>query len=471
MEWLIQGAQLIVALSLLVILHEGGHFFFAKLFKTRVEKFYLFFDYKFHIFSTYSNWFRKLMGKQPVAKKEDGEYECEGTEYGIGWIPLGGYVKISGMIDESMDKKQLEKPAQPWEFRTKKAWQRLFIMLGGVIMNFITAFVIYSMVLYVHGTEYVKSTDMTYGMKFSAAAKEDGFKDGDIITHIDDEEVLFWKTARLQDISNAKTVTVLRNGKKEVIVLPQEMSLLDMLEQEPMYADIRMPSCVDSIFPGSAAEKIGIKKGDKITALNGVAIADHNDIRYQLLLLQDGLNKESTHADSLRARKITLVVNGTDTLKATLDANFQLGFHNKVPYEDKVTVKKYGFFESFPAGIEHGWNVMKSYVDQLKYLFTKKGAKSVGGFIGIGKIFSPVWDWAKFWDMTAFLSVALGVMNLLPIPALDGGHAIITVFEMCTGKKPSDKFLEKIQIVGMWLLLGLMLWANLNDILKLIGLY
>jgi regulator of sigma E protease len=471
MEWLIQGAQLIAALSLLVILHEGGHFFFAKLFKTRVEKFYLFFDYKFHIFSTYSNWFRKLMGKQPVPKKEDGEYEYEGTEYGIGWIPLGGYVKISGMIDESMDKKQLEKPAQPWEFRTKKAWQRLFIMLGGVIMNFITAFVIYSMALYVKGTEYVKSTDMTYGMKFSAAAKEDGFKDGDIITHIDDEEVLFWKTARLQDISNAKTVTVLRNGKKEVIVLPQEMSLLDMMEQEPIYADVRMPSCIDSIIPGSPAEKIGLKNGDRITSFNGKAVADHNDVKYQTLLLQDVLDEKSTHADSLKQRSITLVINDKDTVKAVLDANFQLGIRNKNPYEDKITVKHYGFFESFPAGIEHGWNVMKSYVDQLKYLFTKKGAKSVGGFIGIGKIFSPVWDWAKFWDMTAFLSVALGVMNLLPIPALDGGHAIITVFEMCTGKKPSDKFLEKIQIVGMWLLLGLMLWANLNDILKLIGLY
>ena len=204
---------------------------------------------------------------------------------------------------------------------------------------------------------------------------------------------------------------------------------------------------------------------------NLYAIADYNDVVYQIILRQDRLEKKSTHADSLKQRSITLVVNDKDTIKAILDANFQLGIVNKMPYEDKVTVKHYGFFESFPAGIEHGWNVMKSYVDQLKYLFTKKGAKSVGGFIGIGKIFSPVWDWAKFWDMTAFLSVALGVMNLLPIPALDGGHAIITVFEMCTGKKPSDKFLEKIQIVGMWLLLGLMLWANLNDILKLIGLY
>lgn len=471
MEWLIKGAQLITALSLLIVLHEGGHFFFAKLFKTRVEKFYLFFDYKFHIFSTYSNWFRKLMGKQPVPKKENGDYEYEGTEYGIGWIPLGGYVKISGMIDESMDKEQMALPPKPWEFRTKPAWQRLFIMLGGVIMNFITAFVIYSMVLYFNGTEYVKSTDMTYGMKFSAAAKEDGFKDGDIITHIDEEEVLYWKPSKLQDISNAKTVTVLRNGKTEVIVLPQGMNLLDMLQQEPKYADMRLPNRIGEVLPGSVAEKIGLKKGDRITSINGKSISDHNDVMYQFLLLQDVLDEKSTHADSLKQRSVTLVMNDKDTIKTVLNANFQLGFAPENPYEDKVTVKHYGFFESFPAGIAHGWNVMKSYVDQLKYLFTKKGAKNVSGFIGIGKMFSSEWDWLGFWQLTAFLSAVLGIMNLLPIPALDGGHAIITVFEMCTGKKPSDKFLEKIQIVGMWLLLGLMLWANLNDILKLIGLY
>lgn len=469
MEWLIQGGQLIAALSLLVVLHEGGHFLFAKLFKTRVEKFYLFFDYKFGLFSTYSNWFRKLIGKKPVEKKENGEYEYEGTEYGIGWIPLGGYVKISGMIDESMDKDQMALPPQPWEFRTKKAWQRLFIMLGGVIMNFLTAFFIYAMVLFVWGKEYVKSTDMEYGMKFSEAAKEDGFCDGDIITYIDDEEVEAWKTARLQDISNAKTVTVLRKGKKVVINMPKNMSLLDMMDQEPIYADILLPSCIDSIIPGSPAEKAGLKVGDKITSINGNETKNHNDILYQILTLQDVLNKESTPEDSLKQRTVSIVVNGKDTINTVLTSEFKLGFTNKNPYENKITIKKYGFFEAFPAGIEHGWNVMMSYVDQLKYLFTKKGARSVGGFIGIGKIFSPVWDWVKFWDMTAFLSVALGVMNLLPIPALDGGHAIITVFEMCTGKKPSEKFLERIQVVGMWLLLALMVWANLNDILRLLG--
>lgn len=469
MEWVIQGGQLIAALSLLVILHEGGHFLFAKLFKTRVEKFYLFFDYKFGLFSTYSKWFRKLLGKSPVPKKENGEYEYQGTEYGIGWIPLGGYVKIAGMIDESMDKEQMALPPKPWEFRTKKAWQRLFIMLGGVIMNFITAFVIYAMVLFAWGKTYVKSTDMEYGMKFSAQAKEDGFRDGDIITKIDDTEVEFWSTGKLQDISNAKTVTVLRQGKQEIITLPNDMSLLDMMEQEPMYAEILMPSEVDSVYPNSPAAKAGLKKGDVITSINGKTIKSHNDVRYELVVIQDVLNEKSTATDSLKARNITLVVNDKDTLNATLTSDFKLMFGNKVPYEDKLTTKKYGFFEAFPAGVQLGWNTMKNYVDQLKYLFTKKGARSVGGFIGIGKIFSPVWDWEKFWMMTAFLSVALGVMNLLPIPALDGGHAIITVFEMCTGKKPSEKFLEKIQVVGMWLLLALMVWANLNDILRLLG--
>ncbi len=469
LEILIQGGQLITALSLLVILHEGGHFLFAKLFRARVEKFYLFFDYKFSIFSTYSNWFRKLIGKAPVPKNENGEYEYQGTEYGVGWIPLGGYVKISGMIDESMDKEQMKQPPQPWEFRTKPAWQRLFIMLGGVLMNFLTAFVIYAMVLFTWGRTYVKSTDMEYGMKFSNEAKNDGFKDGDIIIKIDDAIVESWDGRKLQDISNAKTVTVLRDGGEMVISMPEDMSLLDMLEQEPLYASVRLPMLIDSVCPGMPADKAGLKKGDRITAINGKTVGDFNDFQYQLLVLQDVLSENSTHADSLRQRTVTLVVNGTDTVKTVLTESFVLGFKNHEPYADKITTKKYGFIESFPAGVKLGWETMVSYVDQLKYLFTQKGVRSVGGFIGIGKIFAPVWDWYKFWMMTAFLSVALGVMNLLPIPALDGGHAIITFFEMLTGKKPSEKFLERIQIVGMWLLLALMLLANINDVLRLFG--
>lgn len=473
---LIKALQLIVALSLLIVLHEGGHFLFAKLFKTRVEKFYLFFDYKFHLFSTYSKWFRKLRGKDPVPHRKDkdgkeiDEYEYDGTEYGIGWIPLGGYVKISGMIDESMDKEQMAQPPKPWEFRTKPAWQRLLIMLGGIIMNFLTAFFIYSMVLFYWGEQYVKSEDMTYGMKFSETAKQDGFRDGDIILRIDDEQVESWAPGKLQDISNAQTVTVLREGKEVVIELPEEMNLIDMLQQEPRYASILLPMEIDSIMPGSPAEKAGLKKGDKITALNGEAISDFNDFHTHLLMLQDILTEESSPADSLKQRSITMVVNGTDTVKATLTPEFTLGFANKTPYLDKITTRNYGFFESFPAGIRLGYETLASYVDQMKYLFTAKGARSVGGFIGIGNIFPDAWDWERFWMLTAFLSVALGFMNVLPIPALDGGHAVFAIYEIITRRKPSDKVLEKAQYIGMILLIALMVLAQANDILRLFGL-
>lgn len=473
--FLIKALQLLVALSLLIALHEGGHFLFAKLFKTRVEKFYLFFDYKFALFSTYANWFRRLRGKEPVPHRKDkdgnetAEYEYRGTEYGIGWIPLGGYVKISGMIDESMDKEQMALPPQPWEFRTKPAWQRLLIMLGGIIMNFLTAFFIYAMVLFFWGEQYVKSEDMSYGMKFSEAAKADGFRDGDIIIKIDDEKVVSWKAAYLQDISNAKEVTVLRNGKEATVELPGNLNLLDMLQQEPRYAEILMPLQVDSVLAGSPAANIGLKKGDKITALNGQPVADFNDFKLQLTILQDVLTEDSSLADSLKQRNVTMVINGKDTVQTTLTPEFTMGFVNAVPYMDKVTTKKYGLLESFPAGVKLGYSTMVSYVDQLKYLFTAKGARSVSGFIGIGNIFPSVWDWQRFWLLTAFLSIALGVMNLLPIPALDGGHAVFAIYEIFTRRKPSEKFLERVQYIGMILLIGLMILAQANDILRVLG--
>lgn len=475
--FLIKALQFIFALSLLIVLHEGGHFFFAKLFKTRVEKFYLFFDYKFKLFSTYAPWFRRLLGKAPVPRRKNAEgkdideYEYEGTEYGIGWIPLGGYVKISGMIDESMDKEAMKLPPKPWEFRTKPAWQRLLIMLGGVMVNFITAFFIYAMILFTWGESYVPSEDMTYGMKFNEAAKADGFRDGDIITHIDGEHVMAWNNAKLQDMSNAKTVSVLRNGKTMDIAMPEKMNLLDMIESEPKYATLRMPMCIDSILPGSPAELYGLKKGDVITEINGEKVEDFNDFTYQLLVIKDMLTEESSANDSLALRAVSLVVNGTDTVNAALAPDFTLGIVNRVPYDDKVQVKEYGFFESLPAGVSLGWSTLTSYVDQMKYLFSARGAKSVGGFYAIGNMFPAAWDWMRFWMLTAFLSVALGFMNLLPIPALDGGHAIICIFEMITGKVPSDKWLERIQYVGMFLIIGLMILAQANDILRILHIY
>ena len=471
MEVLIKIAQVIVSLGLLIILHEGGHFLFAKLFKTRVEKFYLFFDYKFHLFSTYDKWFRNLRKKPEVPKKENGDPEYVGTEYGIGWIPLGGYVKIAGMIDESMDLEQMKQEPKPWEFRTKPAWQRLLIMLGGIIMNFIAAFFIYSMVLFAWGKEYVKSEDMTYGMKFNAEAKNLGFQDGDIIIGADDETFETWAPANLRAMSTAKTAKVLRNGKSVDIALPGDMNLLEMLE-EPRFADVRMPLTVDSIVPGSPAEKIGLKKGCSIDSLNGKKIEDFNDLHIVLADLQSSLNEDALAMDSLKARKVTLVIAEGDSLRkaeATLTSEFTLGFTNKTP-DYKTTTKEYGFFESFPAGVSYGWNILKGYVSDLKYIFTKKGAKSVGGFITIGNIFPGTWDWQSFWMLTALLSIMLGVVNVLPIPALDGGHALFCIYEIVTGRKPSDKFLERAQIVGFFILIGLLIFANLNDILRLFGL-
>ena len=487
---LIKGLQLIVALALLIILHECGHFFAAKIFKVRVEKFYLFFDWKYCIFSTYSNWWRKLMGKAPVKKKENGSYEYEGTEYGIGWIPLGGYVSISGMVDESSFKedgsqksfwKQLPQlmkniiiknsdvKGEPWEFRTHPAWQRLIIMLGGIIMNFITAFVIYAMVLFTWGESFVKSEDMNYGMKFSEQAKADGFRDGDIIIKTDEEVVESWSTSVLQEMSNAKTVTVLRDGKEVVINMPKELSLLDMIEQ-PLYATMRAPLQIDSIIPGSPAEDMGLKKTDHICFVNGIEVEDFNDFQNTLIALQKNLPENANFGDSLKARQITLVLNDSVTQQVTLTPEFTLGFANAMPYQDKITTKTYGFFESFPAGVKYGWNTLTSYADQMKYIFTKKGARQVGGFISIGNIFPDAWNWQRFWLLTAFLSIALGFVNVLPIPALDGGHALFATFELLTGKRLNDNFLLVVQYFGMYLLLALMILAQLNDVLRIFGL-
>lgn len=487
---LIKALQLIVALSLLVILHEIGHYAAAKFFKVRVEKFYLFFNWRFSLFSTYSNWWRKLRGKAPVKRKANGEYEYEGTEYGIGWIPLGGYVTISGMVDESSFNEEESQASflkqipqrlkhiiiknedvkgEPWEFRTRPAWQRLIMMLGGIIMNFLTAFFIYAMVLFVWGESYVKSEDMNYGMKFSEQAKADGFRDGDIIIKTDNDVVESWNTSVLQDMSNAKTVTVLRDGKEVVITMPANMSLLDMIEL-PMYANLRAPLQIDSILPNTPAAEAGLKKTDKICAVNGFKVEDFNDFQNSLIAIQQALPEKANFGDSLKARQITLLINDSVTKKVTLTPEFTLGFANAMPYQDKITTKTYSFFGAFPAGVKYGMETLKNYVDQMKYLFTKKGAKQVGGFISIGSIFPDAWNWQKFWLLTALLSIVLGVMNLLPIPALDGGHAMFALFELVTGKRLSDNFLLVVQFFGMYILFAIMILAQMNDILRLFGL-
>ncbi len=450
---IIKIVQLLLSLSLLIVLHEGGHFLFSKLFKVRVEKFYLFFD----------AWGIRLF-KYPWKKKSPDQ-----TEYGIGWLPLGGYVKISGMIDESMDKEQLKLPPQPWEFRTKPAWQRLLIMLGGVIVNFVVAFVIYSMVLFAWGEQYIKPTDMTHGLKFNTEAKALGFQDGDRLFMIDSDTVEAWSPALMRDISNAKTVTVLRGDEAVVLAMQGELNLLTML-QAPQFVSELIPMKVDTVLPNTPAAAIGLKKGDVITSINGTQIADFNELQWTLAALPEMLTAESFAEDSLEVRTVEVVVNSTDTTTAVLTSDFKLGFAPVIPRYN-VSTREYGFFESIPAGIAYGCKTLGGYIDDMKYVFTAEGSKQVGGFVAIGNIFPAEWDWYKFWMLTAFLSIILGFMNVLPIPALDGGHAVFAVYEIVTGRKPSEKFLERAQMVGMVLLIGLLIFANLNDILRLIGIY
>lgn len=461
--FLIKALQLILALSLLVALHEGGHFFFSKLFGVRVEKFFLFFDPWFHLISTKDKWVRKLRRK-PV----DPEKDKESTEYGVGWLPLGGYVKIAGMIDESMDTEQMKQPEQPWEFRAKPAWQRLLIMVGGVLVNFVLALFIYAMVLFVWGNDYTPIQGYKQGMVFNEDAKALGFQDHDIL--LGNENGNFDNSlgkVYLRQLSNSHQVTVMRQGKPVTIQLPEDLNLLNMLKSVPPFVAPYTPNEVDSVQPNSPAALGGLKKGDKYVAVNGKAINSHNAFTNEIGRLTDQAQNCSA-ADSLKLRNLTLVVEragSLDTLNITMDKNFVLGFYAKAA-EVEVKHDDYGFLQSFPAGIKYGWNVLSGYVSDLKYVFTKEGAKSVGGFASIGSIFPDAWDWHAFWMMTAFLSIILAFMNILPIPALDGGHVLFLLWEVITRRKPSEKFMEYSQIVGMVLLIGLMLWANFNDILK-----
>ncbi len=461
--FLIKALQLVLALSLLVLLHEGGHFFFSKLFGVRVEKFYVFFDWKFSLFKF-------------KPKNSD-------TEYGIGWIPLGGYCKIAGMIDESFDTEQMKKPAQPWEFRSKPAWQRLLIMIGGVLVNFLLALFIYSMILFYWGESYIRVQDMTMGMKFNQEAKSYGFRDGDILLGTDEKDFKEFSANLYRDISEAHRVDVLRDGRKVSIALPGDLNLLNMIKSDPSFVRPLLPALVDSVLPATPAAKIKLVKGDRIVALNGAPVDSYNEFVDLLKHRSDLLAVATTHADSLKARTVTIVyehaaASSADTLTAQRDTadvvltpDLKLGFVVKTlaGIYEPVT-REYGFFESFPAGIKYGWSVLASYVDDLKYVFSAEGAKSLGGFGAIGNLFPPMWDWHIFWQMTAFLSIILAFMNILPIPALDGGHVLFLLYEIITRRKPSEDFMIKAEYVGFGLLILLLVVANLNDILRALGL-
>ena len=456
--FLIRLLQFILAISLLVLLHEGGHFFFAKLFGVRVDKFYMFFDPRIW------KWDGSIIKFKP--KNSD-------TQYGMGWLPLGGYCKIAGMIDESFDTEQMKQPEQAWEFRTKPAWQRLLIMIGGVLVNFLLALFIYSMILFYWGDTYIPLKDMSLGMKFNREAKAYGFQDGDILLGTEKGSFKEFSADMFRAISEASRVDIIRQGKQMSINLPGELNLLDMLKSEPAFVRPLLPSQVDSVIAHTPADKIGLQKGDKIVAINNHAIDSHNEYLDEIGRLSDMLALAKTSADSLKIRTTTIVYardGVNDTAQVVLTPELLLGFTNiGLNSIYQPVTKEYGFFESFPAGIKYGWHVLASYVDDMKYVFTAEGAKSLGGFGAIGSLFPPMWDWYMFWKMTAFLSIILAFMNILPIPALDGGHVLFLLYEMITRRKPSEEFMVRAEYVGFGILILLMVVANLNDILRWLG--
>ena len=441
--FLIRALQLMMSLSLLVIIHEGGHFFFAKLFKVRVTKFYLFFDPWFSLFKF---------------KPKNSE-----TEYGMGWLPLGGYVQIAGMVDETQSSEDLNHPVQDWEFRAKPAWQRLLIMVGGVMMNFLLALFIYSMILFKWGDQYVSLQDMKHGMEFNERAEQIGFRDGDILLSADDQPLQRFDVDMLRAITEARVVKVSREGQEVEVFMP-EISLLDVAKDVPAFVEPLLPNVVDSVMPGRPFAEVGIQSGDVLLAVNETPVSSYNVFVSKLAEL-----REEAEAEGKKTADFTLVYSRAgvqDTLAVQTDTLFMVGATSKALADYKVTTKEYGFFEAFPAGIALGVNTLKGYVNDMKYVFTKEGAKSVGGFGTIGSIFPKVWDWHRFWEMTAFLSIILAFMNILPIPALDGGHVLFLLYEIIARRKPSDKFMERAQMAGMILLFALLIYANFNDVLR-----
>ncbi len=433
--FIIKAIQLILSLSLLIVLHELGHFIPAKIFKTRVEKFFLFFDVKFALF-----------------KKKIGE-----TEYGIGWLPLGGYVKISGMIDESMDKEQMAEAPKEWEFRSKPTWQRLIIMLGGVTVNLVLGFLIYMMIMFVWGTAYIGPDEMPEGFAVVDSFEEFGFQDGDRILEVNGKEfensLDINKHLFMRDVQN---ITVLHeNGSEETIAVPEEIGT-QMFEQGIMQPFVPiMAPVIDSIQPGLAAETAGLKKGDKLISVNNVEIGYYHEVAP---VTSENKNKE-----------VELVYERDGEIKSikiTPDEEGKLGFIKN--YDFDIQRKKFGFGESISKGFDYGYWTLRDYVYQFKYVFTKKGASQLGGFGAIGGLFPDSWNWYGFWNTTALLSIILAFMNILPIPALDGGHVMFLLYEMISGRKPNDKFMEIAQMVGFFILIALVLYANGNDIYRAI---
>lgn len=437
--FLVKALQLILSLSILVLVHEFGHFIFARIFKVRVEKFYLFFDPWFSIFKF-------------KPKNSD-------TEYGVGWLPLGGYCKISGMIDESMDKEAMAQPPKPYEFRSKPAGQRLMIMVAGVLFNFLLALFIYSMVLFTWGDTFLPLKNVKAGMDYSETFHNVGFQDGDILLKADDTELERFGEDCFRRVLNAQTVTVLRGGVETVIPIPEDMAQCVMRDKKG-FASYRFPMVVRELGKTESGESpaavAGLQPGDSIVSINGIVTPSFYEVGEVL-----AQNKDKDVLVGFYRAGIP------QTLTLHTDTAGKMGIYSVSPFDMYQTVtRKYGFFESFPAGVMLGVNTLKGYVSDMKYVFTKEGASSLGGFGTIGSLFPAEWDWHSFWMKTAFLSIILAFMNILPIPALDGGHVMFLLYEVIARRKPSDKFLEYAQVTGMFLLFALLIYANGNDIFR-----
>jgi len=437
-------AQLILSLSILVVLHELGHFLPAKWFKTKVEKFYLFFDVKFALF-----------------KKKIGE-----TEYGIGWLPLGGYVKIAGMVDESMDLEQMKQPPQPWEFRSKPAWQRLIIMLGGVTVNFLLGFLIFGMMLWVYGKEYIVNDKLEYGVYVDSLGTDLGFREGDKVISIGGEKMNEFSPGLLRReivLNNAREIEVLRDGQPvKLNVDPKYVQLLSSNDyKDYIVIGPRIPFSISKVTAGSNAEKAGLQPGDKIISIDGKPLAFQHEIMQELQLVKNKTIEVGYERDG-SIQNTQVLVDESGRIGVSLNRATELGWTAR---------EEYSLAEAIPAGFHEGVAFMGDWFKGIGKLFEGKvkAKDSLGGFISITKLFSTSWDWESFWRITGILSFILAIMNLLPIPALDGGHVMFLIWEVVTGKKPGDKFMEYATYVGFAIVLGLLVFANGLDVMRLFG--
>ena len=424
-----------MALTLLVMIHELGHYTAAKLFGVRVDRFYLFFNPGFSLLKYKPSWSE--------------------TEFGIGWIPLGGYVKLAGMIDESMDTRQMQNPPQPWEFRTKPAWQRLVIMFAGVFNNFVLAVVVYAMLLYVQGEKYLCLQDVSMGMDYVEIAHEYGFCDGDILLSADGVTLQRYDETSMRQLLNAREVSVLREGDTVRIPLNDDFARRLIANQSGLVS-VRIPFVMREIIAGSPAERAGLQAGDSLVSVNGESLLTQGDF----------VACFKRHASD--TVQLGYVRGGTLCTTALVpDSAGKIGVYCEwYDHFYPVRTHRYGFWASFPAGIVAGWHKLTGYADDMKWVFTREGASSLGGFGTMAKLFPDTFDWVYFWNLCAYLSVILAFMNILPIPGLDGGHILFLLFETVTGRKLSDRFMAGAQIAGMTLLIMLLFYANGMDLLR-----